>query len=283
MPNRIIKDSIHTSEKVDAMTDFQFRLWVNLITYVDDFGRGDARPAVIRGTCFPLRERMTNKDVEAALNALAGIGCVSLYEIDGRPYLYFPNWESHQTIRNKKSRFPAPEKIESNCKQLNSIASKCSRNPIQSNTIQSEFESESKTGGEGGGARAGIVSPDELEPTGKDAQYQRVLGECMAQLGFTPMGLYESELYDSCEELGFDTVISTIRYANLKAPDNPQTYLRALLEGLKEKGIKDAAGAEAAFAEYERSAKGRRSAKRKRMEGGEGGGNEVKPRQGTVI
>ena len=67
MPNRMIKDSIHISEKVNAMTDFQFRLWVNLITYVDDFGRGDARPAVIKGACFPLRERLTNKDIEKAL------------------------------------------------------------------------------------------------------------------------------------------------------------------------------------------------------------------------
>lgn len=144
MPNRIIKESIHTSESVNAMTDFQFRLWVNLITYVDDYGRGDARPAVIKGTCFPLRERITNKDIEAALNALAGTGCVSLYEVDGKPYLYFPNWGSHQNVRNQKSKFPPPD---SNCNQLKSIASKCSRNPIQSESeseYESEYESESE-------------------------------------------------------------------------------------------------------------------------------------------
>ena len=122
MPNRLIKESIHSSEKVNAMTDFQFRLWVNLITYVDDYGRGDARPAIIKGTCFPLRERLTNKDIEAALTGLAGIGCVGLYEVDGKPYLYFPNWEKHQSIRNKRSKFPAPEDglqtIASNCKQM---------------------------------------------------------------------------------------------------------------------------------------------------------------------
>ena len=60
MPNRIIKDSITKSEKWSELTDFQFRLWVHLITYVDDYGRGDARPAIIRGACFPLRDRMTN-------------------------------------------------------------------------------------------------------------------------------------------------------------------------------------------------------------------------------
>ena len=147
MPNRIIKESIHTSEDVNRMTDFQFRLWISLITYVDDYGRGDARPAVIRGACFPLRDRLTNKDVEAALNALADIGCVGLYEVDGRPYLYFPAWKSHQIIRNAKSKYPAPDgnctqlqSIESNCNQLHAIESKCLRNPIQS---ESESESES--------------------------------------------------------------------------------------------------------------------------------------------
>lgn len=137
MPNRIIKESIHTSEDVNMMTDFQFRLWVSLITYVDDFGRGDARPAIIKGSCFPLRDRITNKDIEAALRALAGIGCVSLYEVDGKPYLYFPTWESHQTVRNQKSKYPAPaegqqlQAVESNCKQLKANA------PV----IQSESES----------------------------------------------------------------------------------------------------------------------------------------------
>lgn len=127
MPNRIIKESIHTSEDVNRMTDFQFRLWVSLITYVDDFGRGDARPAIIKGSCFPLRDRITNKDIEAALRALAGIGCVSLYEVDGKPYLYFPTWESHQTVRNQKSKYPAPAEGQ----QLQAIESECPRNSIR--------------------------------------------------------------------------------------------------------------------------------------------------------
>ena len=143
MPNRLIKDSIRFSEKVNSLSDFQFRLWVSLITYVDDYGRGDARPAVIKGTCFPLRDRITNKDIDAALNALAGAGCVGLYEVDGKPYLYFPNWQSHQNIRNKKSRFPAPE--NATCNQLHTIASNCEQMHANVSVIQSESESESES------------------------------------------------------------------------------------------------------------------------------------------
>lgn len=151
MPNRIIKESIHTSEDVNMMTDFQFRLWVSLITYVDDFGRGDARPAIIKGSCFPLRDRITNKDIEAALRALAGIGCVSLYEVDGKPYLYFPTWESHQTVRNQKSKCPAPadgqqlNTIASNCKQLQAIEINCKQVNAIAPVIQSESKSENES------------------------------------------------------------------------------------------------------------------------------------------
>ena len=149
MPNRIIKESICTSEKLNQLSDFNFRIWVCLLTYVDDYGRGKAHPAIVRGSCLPLRERVTNKDVEQGLHALADIGCIRLYTIDGESYLCFPGWDKHQTIRNKKSKFPAPpdsdsepQKIESNCNQLKSNACNCSRNPIQSNTSIEEDEEE---------------------------------------------------------------------------------------------------------------------------------------------
>lgn len=138
MPNRIIKESIHTSDKVNRMSDFEFRLWVSLITYVDDYGRGDARPAIIKGTCFPLRERLTNRDIEAGLSKLADIGCISLYTVGGKSYLCLPNWGSHQNVRNKKSKFPAPPSEDeraiacvfaNNCEQLHTDDSKCPRNP----------------------------------------------------------------------------------------------------------------------------------------------------------
>ena len=115
MPNRIIKESIARSEKISGLTDFQFRLWIHLITYVDDYGRGDARPAIIRGACFPLRERVSNKDIEAGICGLADIGCVSLYTVDGRPYLCLPGWDEHQRVRQKVSKYPSPEEADPVC------------------------------------------------------------------------------------------------------------------------------------------------------------------------
>ena len=152
MPNRIIKDSISKSETISGLTDFQFRLWVHLITYVDDYGRGDARPAIIKGACFPFRDRMTNKDIEKGLADLAGAGCVVLYKVDGKPYLCFPNWEQHQRVRQKVSKCPSPDECDeeqqdvASCGELPQDAARIQnpesriQNPESENSVRTEFE-----------------------------------------------------------------------------------------------------------------------------------------------
>lgn len=112
MPNRIIKESICTSDKLNELTDFQFRLWVGLLVTADDAGRGDARPAIIRGRIFPLRDRLTVKEVDGALRALAANGCVSLYTVGGKPYYWFPTWTAHQRLDRAKPKYPAPEEAD---------------------------------------------------------------------------------------------------------------------------------------------------------------------------
>jgi hypothetical protein len=140
VPNRIIKESLCTSEKISDLTDFEFRLWIGLITQADDAGRGDARPAIIKGRIFPLRERVTARDIDASLHALAAKGCVSLYTVGGKPYFWFPGWADHQRVRDVKPKYPSPEEDELNCTQLKTgfdnppqIAADCGFNPIQSN------------------------------------------------------------------------------------------------------------------------------------------------------
>ena len=142
MPNRIIKESAFTSDKIAQLSDFEFRLWVGLITQADDVGRGDARPAIIKGRVFALRERTTLKDIENALQALAAAGCVSLYTVDGKPYYEFPNWTVHQRVRNVVSKYPGIEdsdispQVAASCGELRQDAASCGLNPIQSNPIK---------------------------------------------------------------------------------------------------------------------------------------------------
>lgn len=170
MPNRIIKESITTSEKLASLSDFEFRLWIGLITQADDAGRGDARPAVIKGRVFPFRERLTVKDVGSSLRALADKGCVTLYEIGGRPYFYFPNWSKHQRVRDCKPKYPEPtddslRQVAADCGEARQSAA-----IIQSNPIQSESESESEYKGDSARAKHKygeyknvLLTDDELE------------------------------------------------------------------------------------------------------------------------
>lgn len=135
MPNRIIKESTFTSDKVAQLSDFEFRLWVGLITQADDAGRGDARPAIIKGHIFALRERVTIKDIENSLHALAVHGCVDLYTVGGKPYYAFPSWAEHQRVRDVKPKYPSPDEADlTDCGGLPQIAADCRLNPIQSNT-----------------------------------------------------------------------------------------------------------------------------------------------------
>ena len=108
MPNRIIKESIRTSKSINLLNDFQFRVWLYLITYVDDYGRGSADPELLKGFVFPRRKSVTEAQIEKALADLATFGMINLYEVDGESFFCFPNWHQHQRIQSKQSKFPEP-------------------------------------------------------------------------------------------------------------------------------------------------------------------------------
>lgn len=154
MPNRIIKESICDDEKVAMLKDFEFRLWIGLITQADDAGRGDARPAIIKGRVFPLRDQVTVKIISDGLHALATIGLIDLYKVGGRLYYVLPSWSKHQRIRDCKPKYPAPEdadrendnppQLAASCGELPQIVARArdeSESNPNPNPIQSEEDS----------------------------------------------------------------------------------------------------------------------------------------------
>lgn len=103
MPNRVIKDSIHTSEKVNRMSDFQFRLWIGLIVSADDNGCGDARPTIIKGRVFPLRDVVTTKSISKALSSLCEIGAIQIIATDGGSEYKLIGWEELQPDAGRRT------------------------------------------------------------------------------------------------------------------------------------------------------------------------------------
>lgn len=137
MPNRILKESICTSDNIDQLTAFQETFFYRLIVNCDDYGRMDARAKILSSKLFPLKDIRTAQ-IEEALKALTSAELVILYEVDGKPFLQMTTWAKHQQMRAIKSKYPAPE--DGICKQMISDDIKSARNPIQS-----EYESESNT------------------------------------------------------------------------------------------------------------------------------------------
>lgn len=139
MPNRILKETICTSDSIDSLGWFEEVLFYRLIVNCDDYGRFDGRPSIIKNRLFPLKENLTVKNVSGAIEKLARAELVTLYSFEGKPYLYLPTWNHHQNVRAKRSKYPAPEDgclhndaHESICMQMYADDCKCSRNPIQS-------------------------------------------------------------------------------------------------------------------------------------------------------
>lgn len=140
MPNRIIKESICTSNEIDALKPEEEILFYRIIVNCDDFGRMDARLPILRAKCFPLRiDSVKDKDIRAWMNTLIKQGLIFIYEVDGKEYLQMSTWEKHQQIRAKRSKYPAPDDglITSEINGNHKISN------VPENPIQSNLESES--------------------------------------------------------------------------------------------------------------------------------------------
>ncbi len=121
MPNRIIKESICTSETLSGLSWFEEVFFYRLIVNCDDFGRFYADSRIIKGKLFPLREA-SDKQIRSALVSLSDRGLLRIYEIDKRSYLELCTWSKHQKMRAKKSKFPAPPDA---CGQMLTDADTC--------------------------------------------------------------------------------------------------------------------------------------------------------------
>lgn len=143
MPNRILKESICTSENIDQLTPFQESFFYRLMVNCDDYGRFDARPKILASKLYPLRNLNTGHVTEA-LKALQEADLIVLYEVDGHMFLQIKTWDRHQQIRAKRSKFPA---YDSRCNQMISDDSICPRNPIQSNPIRNPYPNPNPTRG----------------------------------------------------------------------------------------------------------------------------------------
>lgn len=140
MPIRYLKPGVRDSEAIDALTPLAETMFYRLLVTVDDFGRYDARPAMIKSHCFPIKEAVTAEDCRALLAELADAGLILVYEVDGKPYLQMLKWDN--LPRAKESKFPAPANI---CTQMYADAPHAQTNvPLTETETETETQTENR-------------------------------------------------------------------------------------------------------------------------------------------
>ena len=109
MPNRLLKEGITDSAKIDRLTPEEEVFFYRLLVIADDYGRVDARPAVLRARCFPLKESLTVSKIEGWMSSLERETLLGRYQVGSEVFAEIANWE--QRVRSK-GKYPPPEEGE---------------------------------------------------------------------------------------------------------------------------------------------------------------------------
>jgi len=106
MPTRYLKPGVRDSEAIDNLSPQAEILFYRLLVTVDDFGRFDARPAMIKAQCFPIKDSISIGKCKDLLDELNNNGLIYIYEASGKLNLMMCKWDN--VPRAKESKYPAP-------------------------------------------------------------------------------------------------------------------------------------------------------------------------------
>lgn len=106
MPTRYLRPGVRDSEAIDKLSALAETMFYRLLVTVDDFGRADARPAMVKASCFPIKDGVTASKCAQLLDELSKAGLIQLYEAEGKTCLQMQKWDNKP--RAASSMFPAP-------------------------------------------------------------------------------------------------------------------------------------------------------------------------------
>jgi hypothetical protein len=121
MPQRFLRPGLTTSARFNA-ADWQAQsLYVRLITLVDDYGRFESHPMLLKSLAFPFNPEITCEQMLALCEQLQTNDLAVFYEVDGKSYLQLARWQEKARSHSKFPEFRGDA-----CKQLLANVSKCS-------------------------------------------------------------------------------------------------------------------------------------------------------------
>jgi hypothetical protein len=106
MPTRYLKPGVRDSESIDSLTPQAENLFYRLLVTVDDFGRFDARPAMIKANCFPIKDSISINKCKDLLEELEIKELITVYIVSGKEILQMCKWDN--VPRAKESKYPEP-------------------------------------------------------------------------------------------------------------------------------------------------------------------------------
>lgn len=109
MPNRILFESICTSDTINQLSESAESFFYRLLVNCDDYGRMDARITVLLAKLYPLRiGAMSTDELKSLLDECQRVGLVWTYESGPQAYIQISKWDSYQRIRNMRGKYPPP-------------------------------------------------------------------------------------------------------------------------------------------------------------------------------
>ena len=106
MPNRLLKEGIVDSDKIDRLSPEAEVFFYRLLVVADDLGRMDARPAIVRARCFPLKESLSAEKISKWVDQVWEAGLIGRFTVDGKSYIQILEWE--QRVRSN-GKYPGPD------------------------------------------------------------------------------------------------------------------------------------------------------------------------------
>lgn len=109
MPQRYVGPEEFSEQKALAQVPLDAAaFYTHLYFHVDDFGRANAEPDLLRAKAFPFRRDLRDTDCSRLLAACVKAGLIAVYEVGGTPYLEVVAFRDARHLRAQHSRFPAP-------------------------------------------------------------------------------------------------------------------------------------------------------------------------------
>jgi hypothetical protein len=171
---RTIKPELWSSPSIVRLSLRARLLFLGLLNYADDEGRGRADPALIRGALYPLElAEVSDADVLEWLRELHRARLVTLYRASPRDQrraidlLQIRGFLEHQRVdRPRESRYPAPRKHPG--RSTNRSTRRSTNRSTTDGSKEVEKEKEVKTPADASANGAGVYDPEAVYVPGPD-------------------------------------------------------------------------------------------------------------------